>query len=82
MPNSDKERSIEVGLLCLIFKLHPERSLTPDELIRRTMAADERGDEGGYERALRRLQHAELVRKTNGRIIPTRAALHFDELPF
>ncbi len=80
-PGTDEERNIEVGLLSLVLELYPER-LSAGELIRRTMAADPRAKEEAYQRALRRLRHADLVRETNGRIIPTRAALHFDQLPF
>lgn len=79
--NAEEEGRIEVGLLSLVFELYPE-SLPADELIRRAMGADPEAEEEAYERALRRLRHADLVRETNGRIIPTRAALHFDQLPF
>lgn len=73
---------IEVGLLTLIFRLHPEH-LGADELVRRaSTAAPYLGDPEDFERALRRLRRNELVRQTHGRIIPTRAALHFNGLPF
>jgi len=79
----DEAGTIEVGLLTLIFDLHPEH-LSAAELVRR-MEATDRGEGGkaeAAERALGRLRHAELVRETNGVIVPTRAALHFDQLPF
>jgi hypothetical protein len=78
-----EDGGIEVGLLILIFELHPEH-LPAAELIRRMQTANPgEGDETeAVERALRRLQHSELVREANGVIVPTPAALHFDELPF
>jgi len=73
---------IEAGLLALIFELHPEH-LGAEELLRRaSTAAPHLGDPEDFERALRRLRRNELVRQTHGRIIPTRAALHFHGLPF
>jgi hypothetical protein len=72
---------IEVGLLSLIFALHPKH-LTADELIHRAKSGDPQGKERNYERALSRLKDTELICEANGLIAPTPAALHFDELPF
>jgi hypothetical protein len=74
--------NIEVGMLSILFELYPEKRLTVEDLIRRAMEADPQGKVEDYEMALRSLRHAELVRETNGCIVPTRAALHFDQLPF
>jgi len=74
--------NIEVGMLSMLFELYPDEDLTADDLIRRTMEADPKAKAEDYEEALRSLRRAELVRETNGRIIPTRAALHFEQLPF
>jgi hypothetical protein len=79
--SNDHVAKIEVGLLSLVFELYPE-GLPADELVHRTMEGDPVGKERDYESALRLLRHAELVRETDGRILPTRAALHFDQLPF
>jgi hypothetical protein len=73
--------NIEVGILSLLFDVFPER-LAADELIRRTMEFDPLGSVEDYKQALRNLRRAQLVRETNGCIIPTKAALHFDRLPF
>lgn len=82
MSDANDLGNIEVGILSLLFELYPDARLTADELIGRTMEAGQRGRVEDYEQALRSLRHAELVRETNGRIVPTRAALHFDRLPF
>lgn len=74
--------NIEVGLLSMLFDLYPDQSVTAEDLIRRAMEADRQRKVEDYEEALRNLRHAELVRETNGRIIPTPAALHFEQLPF
>ncbi|HEX6689047.1 MAG TPA: helix-turn-helix transcriptional regulator [Solirubrobacterales bacterium] len=81
--SADEDMAIEVGLLSVIFEAHPEH-LSAAELVRRMMPVDPRyrDEDGAVERAIRSLQHSELVRETNGVIVPTRAALRFDELPF
>lgn len=81
--SAEQVARIEVGLLVEIFDAHPQH-LTAAELLGRMEAADpsNRDEEGAVERALGRLQQAGLVSEANGAIIPTPAALHFDELPF
>jgi hypothetical protein len=80
---ADDAARLEVGLLSLIFDLHPEH-LTAAELVDRATPADSSlGDEGeAVRRAIRRLQQSELVSEENGVVVPTPAALHLDELPF
>jgi hypothetical protein len=80
---ADDVARIEVGLLSLIFDLHPEH-LTAAELVDRMTPVDPRyrDEDEAVEQAIRRLQQSELVSEMNGVIVPTRAALHFDELPF
>jgi hypothetical protein len=82
-PRSDENMAIEVGLLTVIFEAHPEH-LTVAELERRMMAFEpcHRDEDGAIMRAIRSLQHSKLLSEANGVIVPTRAALHFDALPF
>jgi hypothetical protein len=79
---ADDVAKLEVGLLSLIFDLHPEH-LTAAELADRMTPVDPRygDDDEAVEHAIRRLQHSELVSEMDGVIVPTRAALRFDELP-
>jgi transcriptional regulator with XRE-family HTH domain len=83
LSRTDEEANIEVGLLTLIFDLHPKH-VTAEELIREARPKDGRviDDEDVMQRGLDRLRRAELVREKDGLIEPTPAALHFDRLPF
>lgn len=80
--SSDVDRAIDLSLLRLAIDLYPER-LTTAELISRAETADPqmKDESEAIARALRRLRRADLVCETYGRIVPTRAALHFDRLP-
>jgi hypothetical protein len=81
--SADDVAKLEVGLLGLIFDHHPEH-LTAAELIERMAPVDPRyrNEDEAVERAIRALQDSDLVNEVDGVIVPTRAALHFDELPF
>jgi transcriptional regulator with XRE-family HTH domain len=78
----ERDQNIEVGLLTIVFGLHPEH-LRAEELIHRALAAAPRPtEEQTIEQGLERLKEAELLREIDGRIAPTRAALHFGQLPY
>ena len=77
----ERDETIEAGLLTIAFDLHPDR-VSADDLIRRALAADAHStEELAIEQGLERLKEAELLQEVDGRIAPTRAALHFDRLP-
>lgn len=78
----EKEKRIEMGVLTMVLDLHPEH-VSAAELTRRVVLADPRvNDVGAVEGGLGRLLDAELLQEVDGRIAPTRATLHFRQLPF
>lgn len=78
----EKEKRIEMGVLTTVLDLHPEH-VSAAELTRRLVLTDPRvNDMRAVERGLGRLVDAELLQEVGGRIAPTRATLHFSQLPF
>jgi len=77
----EREKRIEVGVLALVLDLHPER-VSAVELIRQLVLADTHvNNRRAIQAGLGRLLDAELLEEVGGRIAPTRAALHFAQLP-
>ena len=77
----DREASIEGGLLTVVCDLHPEH-LNADDLLIRVRAANPHSmEKQAIEQGLEGLKDAGLLREIDGRIAPTRAALHFHRLP-
>ena len=78
--NSEEDAATESAVLQQVLALHPS-SLTLNELRRALGAA-----EGGFaatdavERAVRDLVAAGLLHRSEAFVLPTRAALRFDEL--
>jgi len=71
-------RQVELAVLNQVIELHP-RHLESAELVR--LMSGERGEEREIERALRCLDGAGLLcREDEGRVMPTRAALHAQAL--
>ena len=71
-----EDAALESALLQLVLALHPT-ALTLEEVVR------ELGEEGNLdavERAVRDLGAAGLLRRSATLVLPTRAALRFDEL--
>jgi len=67
-------RQIDLAVLNQVIDLHPKH-LESAELIR--LMSGERGEEREVERALRGLEGSGLLRREDdGRVRPTRAALH------
>jgi len=80
----DWGEQVEAGLLFLVLDLDPEH-LTVAELGRRMAPADPRRREEesvAVERAVGRLKKVGLLTELNGRVVPTPAALRFNELYF
>lgn len=78
----DRKANIEVGLLRIVLDQYPVH-LSVSDLIRRALAVDPRlTEKQAIEQGLERLGDGGLLAEVDGRITPTRAALHFDRLPF
>lgn len=77
---SDQDAAIESALLQQVLALHPT-AITIAELKRELI-----GDEGSFscddavERAVRDLAAVGLLQRSNAFVLPTRAALRFDQL--
>lgn len=71
-----EDAALESALLQLVLALHPA-TLTLEEAVRE-LGEEENLD--GVERALRDLGAAGLLRRSGTLVLPTRAALRFDEL--
>jgi hypothetical protein len=71
---SDDDRNNQSALLGTVLAHHPA-ILTADELRR-----DLTTDSDDFERVLRDLTGAGLLRRDGASVLPTRAALHFDWL--
>lgn len=76
----EEDAATESAVLQQVLALHPS-SLTLDEL-HRALGAEEEGFAAGdaIERAVRDLVAAGLLHRSESLVLPTRAALRFDEL--
>jgi len=72
---AEEDAALEAAVLQLVLSLHPA-ALTMDELAREM---GEGGNEA-LERAVRDLAAAGLLHRSDDFVLPTRAALRFDEL--
>jgi hypothetical protein len=71
------DESWQIAVLSRVLALHPER-LSDEELRREMVPNDEDFSQtDAYDRAVRDLTAAGLVRRDGGSVIPTRAAVHF-----
>lgn len=71
-----EDATLESALLQLLLALHPT-ALTFEEIVREL---GEEEDLDAVERAVRDLDAAGLLRRSDNLVLPTRAALRFDEL--
>jgi hypothetical protein len=77
---ADEDAMIESAVLQQLLALHPVR-VTFEELLREIAAGSEDFDErDAVERAVRDLAAAGLVHRNDDFVVPSRAALRFDEL--
>jgi len=72
--NETDDRNDQNALLGMVLGHHPA-ILTAQELRREVSS-----DRDGFDRALRDLRGAGLLRRDGASVLPTRAALHFDWL--
>lgn len=71
-----EDAALESALLQLVLTLHPA-ALTLEEVVREL---GEEGNRDAVERAIRDLGATGLLRRNGALVLPTRAALRFDEL--
>jgi hypothetical protein len=71
------DESWQIAVLSRVLALHPER--LSDEELRREMVSNDAdfSQTDAYDRAVRDLTAAGLVRRDGSSVIPTRAAVHF-----
>lgn len=72
---AEEDAALESAILQQVLALHPA-TVTPEELARELREED--GD--AMERAVRDLVAAGLLHRSEALVLPTRAALRFDEL--
>jgi len=73
---AEEDAALESAVLQQVLALHPA-TLSLDELVRELGEED---DAEPVERAVRDLTAAGLLRRSEDLVLPTRAALRFDEL--
>jgi len=73
------DAAIESAVLQLVLALHPA-SVSFEELVRELGGEREPGELDAIERAVRDLAAAGLLHRSESTVLPTRAALRFDEL--
>ena len=76
---AEEDEMIESAVLSQILALHPT-AITLEELARETTGGDAFADSDSIERAVRDLVAAGLVHRHDALLLPTRAALRFQEL--
>jgi hypothetical protein len=77
---SAEDRAIESVVLQHVLALHPT-AITAEELVRELACGDDSfGERDAVERAVRDLAGAGLLHGGEKLVLPTRAALRFDEL--
>jgi hypothetical protein len=77
---SDEDRASESAVLQHVLALHPT-AITLEELIRELGSEpDTRTEQDAVERAVRDLAGTGLLHRSESFVLPTRAALRFDEL--
>lgn len=75
-----EDRAHESATLQQVLALHPA-AITIDELVRELAGGEECfGERDAVERAVRDLAAAGLLHRSGALVLPTRAALRFDEL--
>ena len=73
------DAATESAILQLVLALHPT-SVSFEELVRELGGEREPGELDAIERAVRDLAAAGLLHRMESAVLPTRAALRFDEL--
>lgn len=73
------DAATESAILQLVLALHPA-SVSFEELVREVSGGRGQGELDAIERAVRDLAGAGLLRRSESTVLPTRAALRFDEL--
>jgi hypothetical protein len=77
---SDEDRAHESAVLQHVLALHPT-AITVDELVRELGPGEDRfAERDAVERAVRDLTGTGLLHRSESFVLPTRAALRFDEL--
>jgi hypothetical protein len=77
---AEEDAALEAAVLRQLLALHPVQ-ISFDELLREIAAEPEDfGQRDALERAVRDLAAAGLLHRRDGFVIPSRAALRFDEL--
>lgn len=77
---SDEDRASESAVLLHVLALHPT-AITLEELVRELDSeADAFAQRDAVERAVRDLTGTGLLHRSDSLVLPTRAALRFDEL--
>jgi hypothetical protein len=75
----DEDRATESAVLQHLLALHPA-TVTTDEIVREMGAGDSFAQRDAVERAVRDLAGVGLLHFTGSLVLPSRAALRFDEL--
>ncbi len=74
-----QDAATESAVLQLVLALHPT-PVSFEELVRELGGGRDRGERDAVERAVRDLAGAGLLHRNEPFVLPTRAALRFDEL--
>lgn len=77
--NASEDRQVEQAILSHILGTHPA-TLRVSDLIRELGDPDDFAKRDGIERAVRELVRGGLLFRCQGAVLPTRAALYFEEL--
>ena len=80
LPPSEEDRQIEATILALVFDQHPTHLTIAELALAMSHGREDFAAEDDIERAIRELVGAGLLRIACGLVMPTRAALYFDEL--
>lgn len=80
LPPSEEDRQIETTVLAFVFDQHPTHLTLAELSLAMSHGREDFAAEDYIERAIRELVGAGLLRITCGLVMPTRAALYFDDL--
>jgi len=76
---SGEDAATESAVLQLLLALHPI-PVTVEDVVRETGADRDPGERDALDRALRELTGAGLIHRSGDLVLPSRAAVRFDEL--